>query len=319
MDPIELLEQLRRQAEASDNILLKRIIERYLAIVRRLDGRINALELFLETETENLEASQQVQSLLADVEQELSDFSAWLATELRAEVERSGLAGVAAGLALLSALTGSPAEQPGVNALDALAAYLRNDGPLMAKIRGMAEFSADRVRQIILEGVAVGKSPVKIGLLIREEGLGIGLTDALRWTRTLQNYSYRWANLASYEANGISAWIWWAELDERVCASCVALHGRVFPVSEGVANDHHNGRCAMIPFIEGVTVVNESAGAEWFESLSEAEQRAIMGNTKWEGWKAGKFEFSQLTTTYENDVFGTMRSEATLADLGIDG
>ena len=34
--------------------------------------------------------------------------------------------------------------------------------------------------------------------------------------------------------------------DDRVCCSCLALHGTEFPLDETL-DDHPNGRCAMIP------------------------------------------------------------------------
>jgi len=318
---VDILEQLLAQAEAEDDVLLQRLIQRYLAMVKRLEGRLDALTLWLEGQ-DNLKSAEvlnspQYKALLDEYEAEMQDYSSWLATELRAEVTRSGEAGLIAGITLLAAVTGeTPAAltQPGLNALDALNIYLANDGPMMLRIRSMTANGADLIKQIIINGVGVGRGPAKIAAEILERGFGIGLTDAMRWTRTLQNYSYRWATLASYEANGITAWMWWAKLDNRTCASCISLHGKIFPVSDGVANDHHNGRCAMIPYIEGMTV-NPNAGLEWFKKQGEAAQKEVLGVGKWEAWKAGLFEFNKLSTTYEDDVFGTMRREATLKEL----
>ena len=320
MDLLQLLEQLRAQAEADDDILLQRLIDRYLALIQRVQGRLDALEQWMIDKTltsAEMLNSPQYKALLDEYEAEMQDYSSWLATELRAEVTRSGEAGLLAGLALLSSITGentSTLVRPGTNALDALQTYLANDGPMMLRIRSMAQTGADLIKQIILDGVGIGRGPVKITAEILERGFGVGLTDAMRWTRTLQNYSYRWANLASYEANGVTAWVWWAHLDDRVCASCVALHGKLFPISDGVANDHHNGRCAMLPYFDGMQI-NPNAGQEWFNSRSEQAQKDILGIGKWEAWKSGAFDFDKLSTTYEDDVFGKMRREATLKEL----
>ena len=318
---MDILEQLLAQAEAEDNVLLERVISQYLAMVKRLQGRLDAFEVWLESQdtltTAEVLNSPLYKALLEEYEAEMQDYSSWLATELRAEVTRSGEAGLIAGITLLAAVTGestSALTQVGFNALDALNAYLANDGELMKRIRGAAGFGADVIKQIIINGVGLGGNSAKIANEILERGFGVGLTDALRWTRTLQNYSYRWANLASYEANGITSWIWWAHLDDRVCASCVALHGKRFPISDGVANDHHNGRCAMLPYVEGMTV-NVNAGREWFDNQSEAVQKDILGVGKWEAYRAGKFTFDKLSTTYNDGVFGIMRREATLKEL----
>ena len=318
---MDILEQLLAQAEADDNVLLERVISQYLAMVKRLQGRLDAFEVWLEGQdtltTAEVLNSPLYKALQEEYEAEMQDYSSWLATELRAEVTRSGEAGLIAGITLLAAVTGestSALTQVGFNALDALNVYLANDGALMQRIRGAAGFGVDTIKQIIINGVGLGRNSAKIANEILERGFGVGLTDALRWTRTLQNYSYRWANLASYEANGITSWIWWAKLDDRTCASCISLHGQIFPISDGVANDHHNGRCAMLPYVEGMTV-NVNAGREWFDSQSEAVQKDILGVGKWEAYKAGKFTFDKLSTTYNDGVFGIMRREATLKEL----
>lgn len=318
---MDILEQLLAQAEADDNVLLQRVISQYLAMVKRLQGRLDAFVVWLEGQdtltTAAVLNSPLYKALLEEYEAEMQDYSSWLATELRAEVTRSGEAGLIAGITLLVAVTGeSPTAltQVGFSALDALNVYLANDGELMKRIRGAAGFGADTIKQIIINGVGLGSNSAKIANEILERGFGVGLTDALRWTRTLQNYSYRWANLASYEANGITSWIWWAKLDGRTCASCISLHGQSFPISDGVANDHHNGRCAMLPYVEGMTL-NPNAGLEWYNQQSEAVQKDILGVGKWEAYRAGKFTFDKLSTTYNDGVFGIMRREATLQEL----
>ena len=55
--------------------------------------------------------------------------------------------------------------------------------------------------------------------------------------------------------------------------------------------------------------------AAWFESLPESEQQQMMGQEKHGAYKDGKFEFSQLSAQFSNEVYGHMRSEASLASL----
>ena len=40
-----------------------------------------------------------------------------------------------------------------------------------------------------------------------------------------------------------------------------------------------------------------------------------MGDTKYEAWKEGKFEFSALSSQHDDDVYGLMRNETSLKDL----
>jgi hypothetical protein len=80
-------------------------------------------------------------------------------------------------------------------------------------------------------------------------------------------------------------------------------------------DDHHNGRCTMIPMVVGATNEFDGAGETWFNSLNEEEQRSIMGPGKLEAWRDGKFTLADVPVTRPDDVYGQMRNEKTLAEL----
>ena len=151
--------------------------------------------------------------------------------------------------------------------------------------------------------------------IIRDE-LGGGLTDALRMTRTVQIYSYREASRASMVANQdvLEGWVWHAHFDDRVCMSCVVMHGSIHPIGETL-NDHHNGRCVAMPLVIGFENPITQSGAEWFQGQSEATQRALMGPGKFKAWREGRISLEQLTYEREDDVYGLMRGEPSLRSL----
>ena len=96
--------------------------------------------------------------------------------------------------------------------------------------------------------------------------------------------------------------------------SCIALHGQVFPVGT-LCDDHHNGRCAMLPYVKGMDNPVNQTGEQWFNKQSESTQKNMMGDAKWQAWKDGKFEFGQLSKEYYDDVYGNMKGEASLKSL----
>jgi hypothetical protein len=96
--------------------------------------------------------------------------------------------------------------------------------------------------------------------------------------------------------------------------SCLAQHGSVHDLDEPL-DDHDNGKCAALPLIEAFGNPVEQSGEDWFSSLSEAEQKSRMGETKWQAWKDDKFSFSQLSAQHTDERYGTMRTEASLASL----
>jgi hypothetical protein len=117
-------------------------------------------------------------------------------------------------------------------------------------------------------------------------------------------------------ANGdvVSGWYWIAELDADVCMSCVAMHGTLHSNDETL-DDHHNGRCAMIPAVVEAPNPIEQGGQEWFDSLPEDQQRAMMGAGKHDAYSSGKFDFSALSSQGKDDVWGTTRTETPLKEL----
>lgn len=106
--------------------------------------------------------------------------------------------------------------------------------------------------------------------------------------------------------------------------SCIAQHGSIHPVTE-VLNDHHNGRCAMVPLtvsweslgFPGLPDTRPSvpSGEAWFTGLSEAEQQRTMGPAMWRAWKAGEVRWEDLSRAHTDPVYGEMRTAASLRAL----
>jgi SPP1 gp7 family putative phage head morphogenesis protein len=216
----------------------------------------------------------------------------------------------------------------GTDANNAMVAALQAQSPLRAVT--LASFGAEAaagIGEALLDALALGKPSAWVARRMTRVW-GVPLTRALTIARTEFIRAYRAANLASMRANSdvVKAWQWHATLDTRVCMSCVAMHGRIFPLEETL-DDHPNGRCVPLPVTatweelgfagiadEG-TGVQEGDGLRWFEGLSEGQQREMLGPGKYEAWKAGKFELSALAReTYDED-WGRMFREATLKEL----
>jgi hypothetical protein len=321
MPPIlDLARRQKSQLAASDKQNLDQVARAYAALYGRLDGRVEALVAAIEGMEPPVTAAQvkrlpQYRALLRDGREELERFLPYLETVIGA----AGVTGVTLGLAhsgqLISAMTGSRFPSLTVRAMQPLLNYLRPDGPLYARLRLITDGTIEQVVAKIVEGVGLGKNPRTIARLI-QDAFGGGLTDALRNVRTVQLWSYRDSARANYMASGgiVEGWIWYAELDSDTCMSCVAQHGTIHDLDEQL-DDHYNGRCAAIPYIPEFGNPVEQSGEEWFSGLSAEEQRAMMGKEKHGAWTEGKFEFPALSRQTANEVWGTMRTEASLASL----
>lgn len=320
---VDLAKQFRKALEQRDNKALSQIIKAYGDMYQRLQDKISVLTLQianLETPTKAaIRKLDAYKSLVIEIEKELTKFQGYAGTVMQQAANDAVTLGTRN--ARLLTLADNPAlsavwRNLNPRAVETLVSYFSEGSALMKRLDLLAGENALNVANMIIDNVALGKNPKTIAGLIRSS-LGGGLTDALRMTRTVQLYSYREANRASYVANSdiVTGWYWMSALDPASCMSCVSLHG-TFHTNDETLNDHHNGLCTMIPaVIGGKNPFGENAGEKWFTSQPEAEQRKMMGDTKYEAWKDGKFKFEQLSTTNTNDVYGDMRTETPLKDL----
>lgn len=307
----------RNELASQDEANFKLIEDAYALMYERLQGDIDALTLAIADmeDGDDVEDLPQYKRLVRNTEKELDKFTTVLETLLGA----AGIAALTLGLTHsaelvnLSTAGGFVGVEPAF--MRTLLKYLEPGGKLYTRLAELTGAVVDKVITVIVEGVSLGMNPRAIAPLIMS-AFGGGLTDALRMMRTLQLYSYREAARANYiETDGIvTGWVWFAELDNDVCLSCVAQHGTIHPLEETL-NDHHNGRCAPLPYIPEFGNPVEQTGEDWFNSLSPAQQKEMMGAGKFEAWQKGQFTFDKLSHEVDNDVYGKMRSETPLKDL----
>jgi hypothetical protein len=321
---VDLANQFRKALEARDNKALSQIIKAYGDMYSRLQDKIKVLTLEManmETITKaSIRKLTSYKSLIIEIEKELTKFQGYAGTVMQQSANDAVKMGVTN--ARLLTLAGNPSvaasfKNLNPKAIENLVSYFGEGSPLMARLDKLAGTNALKVAQTIIDNVALGKNPKTIAGLIKNS-LGGGLTDALRMTRTVQIYSYREANRASYIANSdvVKGWVWMSTLDDVCCMSCVVMHG-TFHTNDEVMDDHYNGHCAMLPVTIGSDnpLGSDTAGQDWFKSLDENKQRELMGQGKFEAYKENKFELGQLSTQRQDEVYGTMRTVTPLKDL----
>lgn len=303
---------------------LTRLVDAYRVVYDRTQAEVDALlaKIALQPGATpgQVQRMSRYKQLLEEIEQEVQRYSAYVNVELHT-VSRAAItqgerdARVLAELATDGQVTFAELRALNPEVITQLTGFLDPKGELWKKLDGIDKWTSEQVGQAILEGIGLGQNPRTIAAAITKS-MGMGLTQSMQMMRTVQLWSYREANRASYVANNniVTGWVWMATLDTTVCASCVAMHGTEHELSEPL-NDHHNGRCAMVP----ITVLGgnpvEQNGDEWFRSLNEEQQKAILGPGKLDAWQNGKFELADIPTTYADDVYGPMRTEKTLQEL----
>ena len=301
----------------------QRLINNYLRSWTRLEAMLNALLLEIGTEIPTrgqLTRMERYRALIEQIAAELAGLQALTGNEIAGVADLITLGEAHARELISLGMSGTTQVSGMFNvlpraAIETILGFLDPAGPLYGRLRNLAGINAQYVADAIIEGITLGFNPRKVARMV-QDAFGRGLADALRFVRTAQLWTYREANRASMVANQsvLQGWVWNASFDDRVCMSCVVMHGTVHPVEETL-NDHHNGRCVAIPLVRGFDNPVQQTGLDWFSQQSEATQRALMGPGKYNAWQEGKIRLEQLTEERDDDVYGLMRGEPSLKQL----
>ncbi len=105
--------------------------------------------------------------------------------------------------------------------------------------------------------------------------------------------------------------------------NCIVLDGKRYELEEEF-DDHVAGRCAIICVTKsyremGIDVdepdFTREKGIDWFNRQTEATQRHMMGKGKYEAWKDGKFQLTDIPKLVTNAVWGNSWVPRSLKDL----
>lgn len=336
---LDAAERFRRAALAREREAATRLVQTYGRVYRNLEAQQTALEQALgaiqgaHQEVSRAQAGRlgAVRSLLGQTEDELRRWAQYADTEVSRAAQREILAGLGDSRGMVQSYFVNPRTQAAIAArfdmlpaeqVETMLGFLGTDSPLHESLgRGFGDAVVRQLEESLVDGIALGYNPRRVARELVRRGLGVGLNWALTTARTAQLYAYREATRANYMANRdiVSGWTWYAQLDDRVCMSCVAQHGSHHGVDE-VLNDHHNGRCTALPEVPlakrlGLSMPEVQPGPEWFEGLPAAEQERRMGGSMFDAWRAGEFTLGELSVRYGDAVYGDMLREASLVGL----
>lgn len=202
---------------------------------------------------------------------------------------------------------------PDPQAVRALVDYTRTDA-WRELFAAYPDDLVDTINAIAVRGMLNGDGPRAIAKELRNHVDTLLPYQADTLMRTLQLTSYRDAAVANRLSNAdiLSYQVRIAALDDRTCLCCLALHGKHYPIDERI-DDHPNGRCDSITVVKGFeSERNIETGQDWFNALSPARQREMMGNAAYEAYKAGDVRLDDFVGKREDDVFGSQVYEQSL-------
>ncbi len=336
---IALIAEFRRRLMALDSEAAQSLVRAYGPIWTRISGELDAL--LLQVQNEQLTFGQvlrlqRYEALLADVRRRVDVFATMANGRVTAaQREAVGLAldGVKSVVdaALPPGIDTDLLARAGINwnrmpaeAFETFVGISGDGSPLERVLRPLGAEASQGVREGIREGIALGRGPRETAALVRQR-VGMPLTRALTITRTETLRAYRESSRLQYAANShiVKQWRRISARDDRVCEACLALDGEEQDTDEMMAI-HPNDRCSVAP----VTITyrdlgldvdtppgDESTVRDWFEEQPEATQREMLGVTKFEAWREGKFELVDMAKVTDDPVWGKTMTIKPLAEL----
>lgn len=301
----EQAKQFRRLLLQRDAAAAERLTLAYGQIHTDIQRRVSDLTAEIEAarargETVDahwLRQRDRLSSLLTQVESEVGRFSALArhvivgeqgALAALAQSHAASLVIAARGPSLIPSFARLPTA-----AVEDVVGFLSPGRPLHALLDRLAGQAAERVRTKLVTAVATGQTPRRVASEIRE-AMGGNLTDALAISRTSMVGAYRASTLRTYQANSdvVRAWRWVAAKSTRTCLVCLLLDGRVFPLSKPMPA-HFNCRCLPVPVLDG-QAWRAQTGARWFDTLSDADKRGILGPRAFEAYARGEVSLADF-------------------------
>ena len=323
---LELSNQYRRQLLARERRAATALVRMYGVSWQRLQGDIRTLQTEIdEQHAAGVELSvgrifrlERMQAIQQQTAREMAAFAEFADSTIAGGQREAIAAGQRNAHDLVQAAFPRDAEiaisfaRMPREAVEQMVGFLQDGSPLRDLLIEAVKESADAFGETLVEGLASGWNPRKLAREIRAK-YGMGLTRALRISRTEQLRAYREATRNTYQENRhvVKGWERHAAADDRTCMACVMLDGKRYGLDESM-DDHVQGRCAMLPITAsyrelGIDVdepdFQREMASDWFQRQDEATQRQMMGKL-YDPWKAGEFQLEDIPKQVRNEVWG---------------
>lgn len=330
-DPLVVLLMRRFKADlfAKEKEQVQEMTRRWLEMERALQGNFDALAQELDQMRRNgediprwrLAQLDRYQSLLDQVRAEMGKYNTFAAQEISAtQLELAGMGIDNAGDAIRAYYAGfgrvaGAFDVLPVNAIEFMIGNAGDGSPLSKLLRASYGDSVDGLTSELIKAITLGKNPRDTARAMAN-GFGVGLDRALNIARTEQLRVYRESSRAAYQKSGVvSGYKRLSARDSRVCAGCLfADDGKLYDLDTPF-EEHPQGRCTSVPVVKGLPAVTWQDGSSWFAAQPESVQMSILGRGRFDAWKDGKFELTDVVARRENETWGAALVPASLQEL----
>lgn len=254
------------------------------------------------------------QDLLGQVQKELDRYGDYADELIRARQADTMRLGIEAGTSAIQAT--APTVQfsrLNVAAVENLVGLAGDGSPLRSVLQQAYGHGAEGILDVLVRGVAMGKSPRTMAAEAIRQGLSRSLQHMLTVMRTETLRTFRHTTMETYkQSQAVRGYRRLSARDRRCCVACIAMDGKEFPLTEPFAS-HPNCRCAMVPVIIGYEI-DIGSGEKWFNRQPAEIQQAMLGPQRYELWKEG-MAFDRFSVRREDARWGASYVPATLREL----
>lgn len=187
-----------------------------------------------------------------------------------------------------------------------LTGALTGDTPLRDLIR--RDFSNAAIRTLryeLIQGAALGKSAQEIAKRV-SASLNASRLRAETIVRTELLRASNNALLAAFRQlpGLVKGWRWSAALQARTCAACLAMNGKVFPISDPMPR-HVNCRCSVSPWMGNGKDAPFANGEAWLRKQNNATKLSVLGSKKaLSAFNAHQLMLKDFVKRRENGTWG---------------
>jgi hypothetical protein len=309
---------------AREDVTMRALGNQWLSMERQLSGNISALANEMVRRAEAGEViteamvrrAERYQILQAQMKAEIAKYNKEAASIISTGQENALQLGIDAAqnaiTTMLPVAERAAFNRINIKAVEAMIGYAGDGSPLNSLLKNEFGVATDGMLQALINGVATGQGadPTARAMM---QGVDMGLDRSLLIARTEMNRAYRSGSTEQYRESGVVVKFKRLVARDEACASCLALDGEEFDSADEL-DDHPNGRCTVVPVIEGIDSPTWQEGSDWFSMQDEARQRDILGPGRFELYKGG-MPLSDMVHKTHSDEWGDSPALIPLRDL----
>lgn len=303
----------REKLLAGEQATVQRMVRLYSSTGRAIRAKTQDIEKLikdankrgLEVNGDWLRRQSRYREIADQVSEELARFQAVAARETSDAVRQTAKLGAAQGASLIDTLRlDHGVVRLPTEAIEKIAGFAAPGSPLRDLFRDMGDGAMRQGESKLVEGIALGINPRVVGQQMADaiDSLSRGRAITIARNESIRAYTSVKQELYAANSDVIEGSMIVSAKDARTCLMCLGQDGKI--LAHGESYHRHVGcRCDLVPWTSLVEFPERESGADWFDSLSDEEQLAILGKGRADLYRQG-VPLSALYEQTQDKVWG---------------